>query len=131
MRYFITIFFWMLSSLPILAQDGDAERGRDLFARNCAVCHGDDATGGGPMTAILSVSPPDLTALSFDGLGFHPAEAARKIDGRDLISHGGPMPLFGSILEDRSAVLDDRAGTPVFTSAAVVDIVAWLESIQR
>ena len=27
--------------------DGDAERGRELFAKRCAVCHGDDGSGEG------------------------------------------------------------------------------------
>jgi hypothetical protein len=56
----------------------------------------------------------------------------RAIDGRTLIlSHGGPMPLFGMILGGDPAVIDAADGTPVITKAAVVDIAAWLAAIQE
>lgn len=114
---------------PGLGQDVAA--GRALFGTNCAACHGADAGGNGPMTEILSVSPPDLTALAEDGT-FPMADVVRRIDGRDmLLAHGGPMPIFGYILEDRSSVIDDPDGTPIFTSRAVLDIAAWLETVQR
>jgi hypothetical protein len=57
--------------------------------------------------------------------------AVRAIDGRTLLlSHGGPMPLFGTILGGDPAVIDAADGTPVITKAAVVDIAAWLAAIQ-
>jgi hypothetical protein len=40
------------------------------------------------------------------------------------------MPLFGTILGGEPAVIDAADGTPVITKAAVVDIAAWLASIQ-
>ena len=56
----------------------------------------------------------------------------RTIDGRDLIlSHGGPMPLFGMLLRDDSAVVDGEDGTPIITKQSVVDIATWLASVQR
>jgi hypothetical protein len=83
------------------------------------------------MAEILAISPPDLTLLTGDA-GFSMADVVRRIDGRDMIlSHGGPMPIFGHILEDRSAVVEDLDGTPVFTSQTVLDLAAYLESIQR
>lgn len=36
--------------------------GRELFQRDCASCHGDDAQGRGPMAVARSVWPPDLSA---------------------------------------------------------------------
>lgn len=83
------------------------------------------------MTSILEIQPPDLTQIAPGGVGFPLAEVVRKIDGRDLLAHGGPMPVFGLILEDQSGVVDAQDGTPVFTSQAVVDIARWLESVQR
>ena len=119
-----------LLAAPVAALDGNAEDGARNFMLNCAGCHGADAQGAGPMGIILAVSPPDLTQLSTAD-GFPMADVVRRIDGRDLIVHGGPMPVFGAILEDRSALVDDPEGNPVFTSQAVLDIATWLSTIQR
>ena len=119
-----------LAAAPAAALDGVAEAGARHFALNCAGCHGADAQGGGPMTDILAVAPPDLTRLSTAD-GFPMADIVRRIDGRDLLGHGGPMPIFGAILEDRSALVDDAFGNPVFTSQPVLDIATWLAEIQR
>lgn len=116
---------------PGAAMAADADAGGALFRQNCAPCHGAGAKGDGPMVEILSVDPPDLTALSVEG-SFPMADVVRRIDGRDmLLAHGGPMPIFGYILEERSAVVEDEQGTPIFTSQAVLDIAAWLETVQQ
>lgn len=121
----------VLAAAPAAAQD--VARGAELFQGHCAACHGADAMGAGPMAAILEVSPPDLTTLASAGSGVFPtARVVRSIDGRDVIlSHGGPMPLFGMLLKDESAVVDGEDGTPIITKQAVVDLATWLASIQR
>jgi mono/diheme cytochrome c family protein len=115
---------------PAAAQD--TQRGAELFADHCAACHGAGAEGAGPMAAILRVAPPDLTTLAAAEGGTFPMErVVRAIDGRTLLlSHGGPMPLFGQILGGDPAVIDAADGTPVITRAAVVDLAAWLAAIQ-
>ncbi len=120
----------ILAAAPAVALDGNPEEGARQFALNCAGCHGANAAGDGPMTDILSIAPPDLTMLATED-GFPMADVVRRIDGRDLLGHGGPMPLFGAILQDKSAVVDDAYGNPVFTSQPVLDIATWLSTIQR
>lgn len=128
-RYLAALLLSVAS--PLHAEEPDAAAGRDLFQGNCAPCHGAGGKGDGPMAAILSVKPADLTKIA-NGGEFPMADVVRRIDGRDmLLAHGGPMPIFGYILEDRSAVIDDPDGTPVFTSQAVLDIAAWLATIQE
>jgi mono/diheme cytochrome c family protein len=119
-----------LLACPAAAQD--AAQGAALFAANCAACHGAAAEGNGPMAEVLEVQPADLTALAAGNGGAFPmARAVRAIDGRTkLLSHGGPMPLFGTILGGEPAVIDAEDGTPIITKAAVVDIAAWLAAIQ-
>lgn len=120
-----------MALLPAAGLAADEGVGRDLFLANCAPCHGAGARGDGPMSAILSVAPADLTQLTEDGT-FPLADVVRRIDGRDmLLAHGGPMPIFAYILEDRSAVVEDPDGTPIFTSQAVLDIAAFLATLQE
>lgn len=116
---------------PVAA--ADMERGAELFTAHCAACHGAEARGDGPMAEILAVAPPDLTGLAARAGGTFPLEqVVRSIDGRTMIlSHGGPMPLFGMILGGEPAVIDAADGTPVITKAAVIDLAAWLEAIQE
>jgi mono/diheme cytochrome c family protein len=120
-----------LAAAPALSQDADA--GGVLFRDHCATCHGMSAQGDGPMTKILSVQPPDLTRLAVSEGGTFPLErAVRRIDGRDeVLAHGGPMPVYGMILGGESGMIDAFDGTPIFTTQSVVDIAAWLQSVQR
>ena len=41
----------------------DSLQGASLYKAYCAVCHGEDAKGNGPMTKSLKSLPPDLTRL--------------------------------------------------------------------
>ncbi len=110
--------------------DGDPEAGQAIFDLNCAVCHGMDGAGDGIMASVLSVTPPDLTQLGAEDGHFPSDTLVRKIDGRNILSHGGPMPVFGNIFEGDSAVVDGPGGDPVFTTKPVIDVVSYLESLQ-
>ncbi|WP_317054714.1 c-type cytochrome [Roseovarius rhodophyticola] len=116
---------------PLNAQDAD--NGRDLFYQHCAMCHGRDATGNGPMAPALILQPPDLTQLQNSNGGFFPiARVIRKIDGRDpLVSHGSPMPIYGQFFEGRDVAVKTKSGQPIMTSQPIVDLVEWLKSVQQ
>ncbi len=118
-------------ALPAAAQDEDL--GRQTFEHACAGCHGADATGGGPITELLSVVPPDLTRLAErNGGEFDRLRVIYTIDGRSgLRAHGGPMPIFGELFRGDPAVEDAPDGTPVMVSGRVLALVDWLESIQQ
>lgn len=114
------------------AQAQDAAEGAALYARFCAACHGAEARGGGVMTEVLTVAPPDLTALSQDG-AFPAQTVARQIDGRDpLLAHGGDMPLFGPWFEGDGAdvAITGPGGQPMLVSRPVADLLAYLMSVQ-
>lgn len=133
MRYLITALCFAAGAASAQSSLPDPERGGALFRDHCATCHGLSARGDGPMGTILQIVPPDLTGLTRSNDGVFPmAWTVQRIDGRDvIISHGGPMPIFGFLLDDRSGMIDDESGNPVFTSQAVVDIASWLELMQR
>ncbi|MFK7744612.1 MAG: cytochrome c [Roseobacter sp.] len=110
----------------------DAAQGAQLYARHCATCHGIDATGDGPMAPVLTLQPPDLTALSARNEGVFPVKrVVMRIDGRDpLVSHGSPMPVYGDFFVGEAISLKTEQGQPILTSPAVVDLVAFLQGMQ-
>ncbi len=111
----------------------DVEIGQRLFTDHCAVCHGMGAAGDGPMASVLSVRPANLTLLSAENGGVFPVDrVVRRIDGTtEVLAHGGPMPLFGLILEGPSDVILAPDGSEVIAPEAIVDIAAWLQTVQK
>ena len=109
----------------------DAARGAALFAHHCAMCHGADARGGGPLAPALILQPADLTGLG-RGDAFPVFRVVARIDGRDpLVSHGSPMPVWGDWFEGAQVALRTASGQPILTSAPVADLTAYLATIQR
>ena len=119
-----------LLSSGALAQD--VATGATLYQKHCATCHGVEATGQGPMAGVLLIKPVNLVALSRDNGGVFPtARVVARIDGRDpLVSHGSPMPVYGYFFEGNDTALKTPAGQPIMTSEPIVDLVAFLQSVQ-
>ena len=126
-----SVLILALAASPALAQD--IEEGQRIFESFCVACHGPEGLGDGPMAAMLEVLPADLTILTQNNGGVFPmGTAAAQIDGRDpLLSHGGPMPLFGWFFEGDDVTVKTETGQPMMTSQGIVDILAYLETIQR
>lgn len=101
--------------------------GATLFRTYCASCHGADARGSGPMTALMRQLPPDLTAFSRRNGGVFPGERVRRIvDGRDVASHGDrAMPVWGDAFRRSEGLTTDAA------AARIDAIVRYLERIQE
>ncbi|WP_282168853.1 c-type cytochrome [Ruegeria atlantica] len=114
---------------PAMAQN--VETGAELYQHYCATCHGIDATGHGPMAGVLVIQPTDLTLLaSRDGV-FPTARVVARIDGRDpLVSHGSPMPVYGPYFDGQDTTMKTPDGQPILTSQPIVDLVAYLETLQ-
>jgi hypothetical protein len=73
--------------------------GRVVYKASCAVCHGENAKGAGPLAAELRSKPSDLSVLAKNNNGVFPVEAIYEtIDGRKAVaSHGTrEMPVWGS-----------------------------------
>ena len=120
-------------AVPLAAQEADPALGGQLFERFCTSCHGAGAAGDGPRVNELNPQPPDLTRLSLRHDGVFPLErVVRRIDGRDpLVSHGSPMPVYGELFDEAPWVaIKTDSGQPLLTSGPVVDLVAWLRSVQ-
>lgn len=132
MRLFAPVIAATLSlGAPALAQD--IEAGQQLYTHYCATCHGATALGNGPMSPNLVIQPPDLTTLAERNGGVFPiVRTVTRIDGRDpLVAHGSPMPVFGDYFEGRGVAMRTPAGQPIMTSEPIVDLVTWLQTIQK
>lgn len=117
---------------PASGMAQDVPAGAELYRFHCATCHGIEGTGNGPMAGVMLIKPNDLTKLQSKNDGVFPTEAVvRRIDGRDpLISHGSPMPVFGLFFEGDDAALKMPDGQPMLTSRPIVDLVAYLQTLQ-
>ena len=86
---------------PVAISDATLLRGREVYTKECASCHGDQGRGDGPGVKDLEVKPGDLTDKSVtsqsDGALFWKIAEGRK-----------PMPSFAENYseEDRWNVID-------------------------
>lgn len=119
--------------IPNLAASEDIKTGKDIFSQYCMTCHGLEARGNGPMSPILTILPSDLTQLSKNNDGSFPRSyAISKIDGRDpILAHGSPMPVYGPFFEGRGETIRGDDGVLIMTSQPIIDLIAYLESIQE
>ena len=105
----------------------DIAQGRALYLRYCAVCHGRNGSGDGPMARALTTPPTNLRLLSdLYGNPLDENKVARAIDGRLEVAAHGPreMPVWGDRL------YDEPHGSELSVEDRVEKLVAYLQSIQ-
>ncbi|TMM51167.1 c-type cytochrome [Sulfitobacter sabulilitoris] len=107
------------------------DEGQELYAQYCATCHGTDATGGGPMTDILTVPVPDLTQLAARNDGVFPMlDVIHIINGRTGVrAHGGAMPVYGAVFYSEAEEAE-RYGQEIYARGKILSIAYFLESVQ-
>ncbi len=98
----------------VLAQ-GNAEKGKTLFAQYCASCHGASGKGDAPAAAALNPKPKDLTDKAY-------VAGLKDQYLFDLIQKGGAavgksplIPPFGSKLKDQD----------------IRDVIAFIRSLAK
>lgn len=70
--------------------------GRELFARNCVGCHGEQGRGDAPIAAIFRDPPADLTRLAVRRGGFDAEAIATELaEGRHAAHGERIMPVWG------------------------------------
>ncbi len=116
---------------PALAQD--VQQGASLYQFYCATCHGVGGAGNGPMSPSLVVRPADLTTLTARNNDVFPVtRVVMRIDGREpLVSHGSSMPVYGDFFAGTDVATKAETGQPIMTSQPIVDLLAYLQSIQQ
>jgi mono/diheme cytochrome c family protein len=117
-------------AVPVSADQTPAKSipaGSGLYSTYCAVCHGADAKGTGPLADSLKRRPADLTLLAKNSGGTYNRDMVRQIiDGKNPVKGhgGGDMPVWGDAFE-RSA----DAG-PQAVKDRLDALVEYLASIQ-
>ena len=127
----------ILLFLPLVHADSvlEKELGEFEYINNCAVCHGSDGKGVGPMAGQLIKSPSNLTLLSKNNGGSFPETAIYQlIDGRRVVvtdegdaveTFHGPrdMPVWG----DTFRTIEGDEGA---VDELISNLLKYLESIQ-
>jgi len=102
-------------------------KGADLYGAYCAVCHGSDAKGNGPMAKSLKTAPPDLTRIAARNAGSFPlARVRRVISGAEVLGAGHgtrQMPVWGPIFSQVDADRD-------LGGVRIDNLARYLESLQ-
>ena len=113
------------------AQAFDQYSGEETYMRFCAACHGEDATGNGPVSEGLPITVPDLTGLKARRGDTFDEEVLRKIiDGQEtVVLHGTRyMPVWGYEFWVEEGA-DDEARERV--EIIVDNLVEYLRSVQQ
>jgi len=103
--------------------------GKEMFSTYCAVCHGPNATGGGPAADALKKAPPDLTQLTIRNNGSFPDRKVVMVlsaGPAEMSSHGSKdMPIWGQLFRSMAPGREAEARIRI---AALTD---YVKSIQR
>jgi len=131
MAAMISYMHWLASGLPVgikpkasgyaaldaPSQKPNRDRGREVYAASCAVCHG--ATGQGSVVAGARVIPPLWGSQSFNwGAGMHDVDKAAAFIYRNM-PHGAAGSLSQQQAWDVAAWIDSqpRPQDPRFTES--------------
>ena len=79
--------------------------GQAIYTQYCAVCHGVDGKGDGPVADALKQRPSDLTGMSRRSNGKFPEDHFLKIINGEtrLVAHGAQnMPIWGDAFRNMS-----------------------------
>lgn len=117
---------------PGIAQDNTV--GKAAYDVACAVCHGSSGQGGGEFADVLTVKPPDLTAISARNGGEFPyLKVFQIVDGRTTVrAHGtSVMPIWGDYFSREAEGASGGFGTELMVRARIVALVDYIETLQK
>lgn len=113
-----------------ISDDPVINTGWKVYRVKCAVCHGSEGVGDGPMADIMITKPADLTTIARRYGGDFPDQAIHEmIDGRHVpLAHGTrEMPIWGKELATEAAGIEEEA----LVKSRIRALLAYLKSIQK
>ena len=103
----------------------DVPGGRDLFIGHCAICHGLDGRGQGPLAEAMKIVPADLTQIAAKHESTFPDA---KVS--DVIRNGGAVLGHGSRVMLPWGLYFSERRKPAVGKARIKALVAYLKSLQ-
>ncbi|HEY0834468.1 MAG TPA: cytochrome c [Azospirillum sp.] len=123
---------------PAMAQTLDTAKdepiGQAEFIKNCAVCHGRQGKGDGPLADQLAKRPASLAGIAKRNNGVFPAEYVYQlIDGRQMISAHGTkdMPVWGERFHALSTEEVWPWGSEQIVRGRILELVFYVQSLQE
>lgn len=105
----------------------NSDSGLQLYKRYCAVCHGNDLKGNGPVSPEFKNPPADLTELSQRHNGEFPDAYVEDIlrNGVKKTAHGNTeMPVWGPVFGSTSGT------NPQLVNTRIVNLTNYIKSLQ-
>ncbi|MFA5898245.1 MAG: c-type cytochrome [Hyphomicrobium sp.] len=112
-----------LAAPPVTA---NAPNGHDLFIGHCAICHGLDGRGQGPLAEAMKIVPADLTQIAAKHDGTFP-DAKMS----DVIRNGGAVLGHGSRAMLPWGLYFSERHKPATGKARIKALVEYLKSLQQ
>jgi mono/diheme cytochrome c family protein len=108
---------------------GEAE-----YVNSCAVCHGAEGRGDGPLADELLKRPADLTRLAERNGGAFPyGRVFAVIDGRYIVPGHGErdMPVWGRQFLEEDVKIFGPSGGEIVTTERIHNLAGYIEQLQR
>ncbi len=112
--------------------------GKHQYEVSCAVCHGANGKGDGPLAASLKASPTDLTKIQKNNTGVFPFDRLYAvIDGREAVPAHGPrtMPVWGNEYSVEAAGVSFGFATPKdlesFVRGRIIALIGYIYTLQE
>ncbi len=101
-------------------------KGQQEFEQSCALCHGLDGTGNGPLADAMKLVPTDLTRLAQRSNGEFPSNRVADVirNGGGVLGHGSSAMLaWGKYFAEK--------GHPKVAKERIAELVAYIKSLQQ
>jgi mono/diheme cytochrome c family protein len=105
--------------------DETVETGQEAYLRHCAVCHGLEGFGNGPLAEAMKIGPSDLTRIAEKHGGEFPSAKVSDVirNGGGVLGHGSPtMPAWGLYFAEKRK--------PDVARARIKALVDYIEGLQ-
>lgn len=129
-----------LAAVPVETYAQRLDIGKREYVNSCAVCHGDNGRGDGPIVGYLKTAPTDLTIIQKNNKGVFPfGRVYEVIDGRTAIAAHGPrdMPIWGDRFKKYNSEIAELAlkyntliDSETFARDRVLTLIRYISILQ-